>query len=130
MGLNIDAAIRIAAANSLWDHGEMISSIRMLQNIDKDSSLKKQTVPVSRSDLLSKIGYQVSVARLETPDNIQKNYLEPALKELKGKNEGKEAGHVFHQFAMFCDEQLQNPDGLEDLTRLQNLKKGKSDEVA
>ena len=130
MGLSVDAAIRIAAANSLWDHGEMISSIRMLQNIDKDSSLKKQTVPVSRSDLLSKIGHQVSVARLETPDNIQKNYLEPALKELKGKNEGKEAGHVFHQFAMFCDEQLQNPDGLEDLARLQSLKKGKSDEVA
>ncbi|KAK4232048.1 Serine/threonine-protein kinase tel1 [Podospora fimiseda] len=127
MGLHVDAAIRIEAANALWDQGEMISSIRMLQNIDKD--LKKQTVPVSRSDLLSKIGYQVSVARLESPDSIQKKYLEPALKELKGKNEGKEAGQVYHQFAMFCDEQLQNPDNLEDLARLQNLKRGKSDEV-
>lgn len=127
MGLRVDAAIRMEAANSLWDQGEMISSIRMLQNIDKD--LKKQTVPVSRTELLSKIGFQVSVARLESPDSIQKKYLEPALKELKGKNEGKEAGQVFHQFAMFCDEQLQNPDNLEDLARLQNLKKGKSDEV-
>ncbi|KAK3938496.1 hypothetical protein QBC46DRAFT_292278 [Diplogelasinospora grovesii] len=130
MGLVVDAAIRMEAANSLWDHGEMVSSIRMLQSIDKDSSLKKQTVPVSRSQLLSKIGHQVSVARLESPDNIQKKYLEPALKELKGQNEGIEAGQVFHQFAMFCDEQLQNPDGLEDLARLQNLKQGKSDEVA
>ncbi|KAK0621491.1 hypothetical protein B0T17DRAFT_608684 [Bombardia bombarda] len=130
LGLSVDAAIKIEAANSLWGHGEMISSIRMLQNIDRDSSLKKQTVPVSRSDLLSKIGYQVSVARLESPDNIQKKYLEPALKELRGKNEGKEAGQVYHQFAMFCDEQLQNPDGQEDLARLQSLKKGKSDEVA
>ncbi|KAJ4304114.1 Serine/threonine-protein kinase tel1 [Collariella sp. IMI 366227] len=129
LGLSVDAAIRIEAANSLWDHGEMISSIRMLQNIDKES-LKKQTVPVSRSDLLSKIGYQVSVARLESPDSIQKKYLEPALKELKGKLEGKEAGQVFHQFAMFCDEQLQNPDSLEDLARLQSLKKGKDEEVA
>ncbi|KAK3391861.1 hypothetical protein B0T20DRAFT_67652 [Sordaria brevicollis] len=129
MGLTVDAAIRMEAANSLWDQGEMISSIRMLQNIDKDSSLKKQTVPVSRSDLLSKIGYQVSVARLESPDNIQKRYLEPALKELKGRSEGKDAGRVYHQFAMFCDEQLQNPDGLEDLARLQNLKRGKNDEV-
>ncbi|KAJ9155108.1 Serine/threonine-protein kinase Tel1 [Pleurostoma richardsiae] len=129
-GLALDAAIRIEAANSLWDYGEMIPSIRMLQGIDKDSSLKKQTVPVSRSDLLSKIAYQVSVARLESPDNIQKRYLEPALKELKGKSEGKEAGKVFHQFAMFCDEQLQNPDGLEDLARLQGLKRGKSDEVS
>ncbi|KAK3954237.1 hypothetical protein QBC32DRAFT_385226 [Pseudoneurospora amorphoporcata] len=58
VGLTVDAAVRMEAANSLWDQGEMISSIRMLQNIDKDSSLKKQTVPVSRSDLLSKIGYQ------------------------------------------------------------------------
>ena len=130
MGLCVDAAIGIEAANSLWDHGEMLSSIRMLQNVDRDSSLRKQTVLVSRSDLLSKIGHQVSIARLESPDNIQKRYLEPALKELKGKSDGKEAGQVFHQFAMFCDEQLQNPDGLEDLARLQNLKKGKSDEVA
>lgn len=129
VGLTVDAAIRMEAANALWDQGEMTSSIRMLQNIDKDSSLKKQTVPVSRTDLLSKIGYQVSVARLESPDSIQKKYLEPALKELKGRSEGKEAGRVYHQFAMFCDEQLQNPDGLEDLARLQNLKKGKNDEV-
>nr|6SKY_A Chain A, Serine/threonine-protein kinase Tel1 [Thermochaetoides thermophila DSM 1495]6SKY_B Chain B, Serine/threonine-protein kinase Tel1 [Thermochaetoides thermophila DSM 1495]6SKZ_A Chain A, Serine/threonine-protein kinase Tel1 [Thermochaetoides thermophila DSM 1495]6SL0_A Chain A, Serine/threonine-protein kinase Tel1 [Thermochaetoides thermophila DSM 1495]6SL0_B Chain B, Serine/threonine-protein kinase Tel1 [Thermochaetoides thermophila DSM 1495]QGA31134.1 Tel1 [Thermochaetoides thermoph len=130
LGLSVDAAIKMEAANALWDHGEMISSIRMLQAIDKDSSLKKQSVPLSRSDLLSKIGYQVSVARLESPDAIQKKYLEPALKELKGKIEGREAGQVFHQFAVFCDEQLQNPDSLEDLARLQNLKKGKDEEVA
>ncbi|KAL2270361.1 hypothetical protein VTJ83DRAFT_2545 [Remersonia thermophila] len=130
LGLSIDAAVKMETANALWDQGEMITSIRMLQNIAGDSSLKKQTVPVSRSDLLSKISYRVSVARLESPDNIQKRYLEPALKELKGKIEGKDAGQVFHQFATFCDEQLQNPDSLEDLARLQNLKKGKDEEVA
>ncbi|KAK1999927.1 phosphatidylinositol 3 [Colletotrichum falcatum] len=130
LGIKVDAAIKIEAANSLWDHGEMISSIRMLQSIDNDSSLKKQTIPVSRSDLLSKIGHQVSVAKLEKPHHIQKNYLEPALKELKGKSEGQQAGHVYHQFAMFCDEQLQNQDSLEDLVRLQSLRKGKSDEVS
>ncbi|KAK1987210.1 phosphatidylinositol 3 [Colletotrichum cereale] len=130
LGIKVDAAIKIEAANSLWDHGEMISSIRMLQSIDNDSSLKKQTIPVRRSDLLSKIGHQVSVAKLEKPHHIQKNYLEPALKELKGKSEGQQAGHVYHQFAMFCDEQLQNQDSLEDLARLQSLRKGKSDEVS
>lgn len=129
LGLVVDAAIKMEAANSLWDHGEMTSSIGLLQSIGQDSSLKKQTVAVSESDLLSKIGYQVSLARLEKPQTIQKKYLEPALKELKGKSEGDEAGQVFHQFAMFCDEQLQNPDGLEDLARLQNLRQGKSDEV-
>jgi ataxia telangiectasia mutated family protein len=129
-GLHVDASVSIEAANSLWDHGEMSTSIRMLQNIDKDSRLKKQSIPVSRSDLLSKIGHQVSVARLEKPQDIQKKYLEPALKELKGNVEGKEAGFVYHQFAMFCDGQLQDPAGLEDLARLQGLRKGKSDEVA
>lgn len=130
LDLHVDAAIQIEAANSLWDYGEMSTSIRMLQGIDRDSSLRKQTIPVSRSDLLSKIGFQVSVARLEKPQDIQKKYLEPALKELKGKGEGREAGLVFHQFATFCDQQLQDPDGLEDLTRLQNLKKAKGDEVS
>ncbi len=130
LGLNIDGAIKMEIANSLWDHDEMIPSIRMLQDVDDNAELQKQTINVSRAELLSKIGHQVSVARLESPDSIQKNYLEPALKHLKGTNQGKDAGQVFHQFAMFCDEQLQSPDSQQDLDRLQNLKKGKSDEVA
>ena len=129
-GLSIEAAVTIEAANSLWDHGEMSTSIRMLQGIDKGSALNKQTIPISRADLLSKIGHQVSVARLEKPQDIQKKYLEPALKELKGTADGKDAGLVYHQFAIFCDGQLQDPAGLEDLRRLQSLKKGKSDEVS
>src|SRR6478752_2021631 len=79
LDIHVDAAVNIETANSLWDYGQMSTSIRMLQGIDRDASLKKQTLPVSRSDLLSKIGYQVSVARLEEPHDIQKNYLEPAL---------------------------------------------------
>jgi serine-protein kinase ATM len=129
-GLHVDAAIKMETANSLWDHGEMSTSISMLQGIDRDSSLKKQTIAVSRSDLLSKIGHQVSVARLEKPHDIQKKYLDPALSQLKGTVEGKQAGAVYHQFATFCDGQLQDPAGLEDLARLQSLRSGKRDEVA
>ncbi|KAI5919924.1 phosphatidylinositol 3 [Camillea tinctor] len=129
LGLHLGSVAKMEAADSLWDHGEMMSSIRMLQSIDEDTDFKKQTIPLSRPDLLAKTGYQISVARLEKPDSIQKNYLQPALKELNSKSDRQEAGKVYHQFAMFCDEQLQNPDGLEDLARLQHLKKGKSDEV-
>ncbi|RYP92132.1 hypothetical protein DL770_001713 [Monosporascus sp. CRB-9-2] len=129
LGLHLDAAVKIEAASSLWDHGEMMSSIHMLQAVDGDPNLKKQSIPVSRPDLLAKIGNQISVARLEKPESIQKNYLQPALKELRGRTDGQEAGKVYHQFAMFCDEQLQNSDSLEDLARLQHLRKGKSDEV-
>ncbi|ROW12568.1 hypothetical protein VMCG_00075 [Cytospora schulzeri] len=130
IGLVVDAAVSMETANSLWDYGEMIPSIRLLQALQGNaSSLKKQSISVTHADLLSKIGYQVSVAKLETADSIQKKYLEPALKELKGKSSGKEAGQVFHQFAVFCDEQLQNPDMLEDLARLQRLVQTKAEEV-
>ncbi|KAK3485611.1 Serine/threonine-protein kinase tel-1, partial [Neurospora crassa] len=105
MGLAVDAAIRMETANSLWDQGEMISSIRMLQNIDKESPLEKQTVPVSQS-----------------PDTIQKNYLEPALKELKGKSEGKEAGRVYHQFAMGKNDEVTQLKALIASTRDSQLK--------
>ncbi|KAF4123140.1 serine-protein kinase ATM [Geosmithia morbida] len=128
-GLVVDAAVKVEAANSLWDYGEMSTSIRILQGIDRSSSLVKQSIPITRPDLLSKIGHQVSVARLEKPQDIQKKYLEPALKELRGRSEGREAGLVYHQFAMFCDGQLQDPASMEDLARLQSLRKGKSTEV-
>ena len=129
IGLDLKAAIHQEAANALWDQGEMSSSIGMLQELQKNSSLKKQPIPVGRSSLLSKIGYQVSVARLEKPDRILETYLRPALTELRGKLVGSEAGHVFHQFAKFCDQQLQDPDGQEDLERLQRLTKNKREDV-
>lgn len=130
IGLSIDAAVKMDEAHSLWEYGEMISSIRLLQSLhDNAASLRKQDVPVSHAEVLSKIGHQVSVAKLETADSIQKKYLEPALKVLKGTNAGKEAGQVFHQFATFCDEQLQNPEMLEDLARLQRLVQSKAEEV-
>jgi ataxia telangiectasia mutated family protein len=129
LSLNLDAAIHIEAANALWDQGETISSIGILQGLDNAALLKKQAVPVSRADLLSKTGYQVSVARLEKADKIIDRYLRPALKELKGRIVGSDASQVFHQFAVFCDQQLEDPDSLEDLERLKKLSNGKRDEV-
>jgi serine-protein kinase ATM len=130
LGLNIDAAAKAEVASSLWDYGETAMSIRILQGIERDPSIKKQSIPVSRSHLLSTLAHHVSEARLEKPHDIQRSYLEPALKELRGSHAGKEAGQVFHQFAVFCDEQLQDPASLEDLERLQGLRAAKSSEVA
>lgn len=129
VGINPEVAIHLEAANALWDQGEMLSSIGMLQALDNPSMLKKQTIPVGRSDLLSKIGHQVSVARLEKPDRIIDKYLRPALKELKSRTTGSETGQVFLQFAVFCDQQLQDPDSLEDIERLNRLSKNKAAEV-
>ncbi|KAM3430198.1 hypothetical protein MY4824_007804 [Beauveria thailandica] len=130
LDLHVDASVNIEVANSLWDQGEMSTAIQMLQGIDKTSALNRQAIPVTKADLLAKIGDRMSVARREKPRDIQKKYLEPALKEIGSTNYGTEAGLVFHQFALFCDGQLQDADGLEDLGRLQNLRKAKSDEVS
>ncbi|TQV91433.1 hypothetical protein V2A60_008921 [Cordyceps javanica] len=130
LDLHVDASVNIEVANSLWDQGEMSTAIQMLQAIDAESALNRQAIPVTKADLLAKIGDRLSVARREKPRDIQKKYLEPALKEIGSTNYGTEAGLVFHQFALFCDGQLQDADGLEDLERLQNLRKAKSDEVS
>jgi ataxia telangiectasia mutated family protein len=129
VGISPEVAIHLEAANSLWDQGEMASSIGMLQGLDNAALLKTQTITIGRSELLSKIGYQVSVARLEKADKVIDKFLKPALKDLKGTTSGTEAGQVFHQFAMFCDQQLQDPDSVEDLERLKKLRKNKANEV-
>ncbi|PBP27873.1 phosphatidylinositol 3 [Diplocarpon rosae] len=129
VGVVPEVAIQLEAANALWDQGEMASSIGMLQALDDHETLKSQTITVRRSELLTKIGYRVSVARLEKAENVIEKYLRPALKELQGRAEGREAGRVFHQFAEFCDQQLQDPDSLEDLQRMEKLTKHKADEV-
>lgn len=43
--------------------------------------------------------------------------------------QGDEAGQVFHEFASFCDQQLQNQDSLEDFQRIQRLRERKEAEV-
>ena len=56
-------------------------------------------------------------------------YLLHAIKDLKGTTVGKEAGDVYHEFAVFCDRQLHNVDNLDDFNRIQMLKSQKEAEV-
>jgi ataxia telangiectasia mutated family protein len=56
-------------------------------------------------------------------------YLERAIMELNQNDSGSEAGRVFHEFAAFCDQQLQNPNNIEDYERALKLKKDKEAEV-
>ena len=55
--------------------------------------------------------------------------LKVAVKELKGVTMSDEAGEVYHEFASFCDQQLQNPDSLADFKRIQKLRERKEAEV-
>lgn len=56
-------------------------------------------------------------------------YLVPAIDELEGGFAGSEAGRVFHEFASFCDQQLQNPGNIEDYQRALKLRQNKEAEV-
>ncbi|KGO64762.1 PIK-related kinase, FATC [Penicillium italicum] len=129
LGMNIDGAAKFDLANVLWDQGEMTASIRMLQQLKGQNDLHKQAIPLSRAELLVTLGHHVAEARLEKPDSILQEYLYPAVKELKGSSDGEEAGRVYHGFATFCDQQLLNPDGLEDFKRVEQLRDRKEKEV-
>ena len=48
---------------------------------------------------------------------------------MHGRSDGHEAGEVFHEFATFCDRQLQNPGNIEDLNRITKLRQRKLEEV-
>lgn len=74
-------------------------------------------------------GNRISEARLEKPDKIMSGYLEKAIRELKRDESGSEAGRVYHEFASFCDQQLQNPSNIEDFQRASKLREDKQKEV-
>ena len=146
-GVNIAAAVQFETAQVLWDHGEMSTSINILQDLQGELRPGHQSNHVGKPELLAKLvdlaefrytalwmanniqGHQVSEARLEKPDEIINRYLIPAIKELHGASEGDEAGQVYHEFASFCDQQLQNADGLEDFQRITKLRERKEAEV-
>jgi len=58
------------------------------------------------------------------------NYLEPAIKALHGEKAGNDAGRVFHNFATFCDMQLQDSDNLDDFQRISSIRDRKQLELA
>ncbi|KAL3486656.1 hypothetical protein BJX62DRAFT_241792 [Aspergillus germanicus] len=129
LGLNVEGVAKFDLANVLWDQGEMAPSIQILQQLRDRNDLHKQAIPISRAELLVTLGHHIAEARLEKPEAIIQSYLTPAVKELKGRSEAEEAGRVYHGFAMFCDQQLQNPDGLEDFARVEQLRNRKEKEV-
>jgi serine-protein kinase ATM len=129
LGVLVDVPVQYEVSNVMWDQGEMVSSIQVLQDVLANSDLNAQTIPVVRPVLLARLGHRVSEARLEKPDEIISNYLVPAIQELHGHADGLEAGQVYHEFAAFCDQQLQNSDNREDMDRVQKLRDSKENEV-
>ncbi|WPH01965.1 Hypothetical protein R9X50_00481900 [Acrodontium crateriforme] len=128
-GVHIDAAAKVETASVLWDIGEATASVLMLRDILDIRGLEVQDIPVGRSGLLAQLAHQLAEARLEKPDEILENYLKPAIEKLQKRDSGHEAGNVFHEFASFCDQQLQSPGNIEDFSRIAKLRQKKADEV-
>lgn len=55
------------------------------------------------------------------PDTIIQDYLEPAIRELKGQTQGPGPGQAFHEFALFCDKQLLSAEAAEDMDRIKTV---------
>ncbi|KAF2138836.1 uncharacterized protein K452DRAFT_320941 [Aplosporella prunicola CBS 121167] len=127
VGLNIAVVAEFETASVLWDQGETTTSIRMLQRLEED--VKPGEAGVERSVLLATLGHHVGEARLEKPDEIMKHYMEPAIRELKSQQTGRQAGQVFHQFAAFCDKQLQSQETIDDMNRMKQLAERKEAEA-
>ncbi|KAI9667274.1 MAG: Serine/threonine-protein kinase tel1 [Bathelium mastoideum] len=128
-GIEVGAATTMELASVLWDQGEMASSIKLLKGLQNETHLERQDIPVSRALLLTQLGHHVAEARLEQPDEVIKAYLNPAVDALEGRLNNEFSGQVFHTFATFCEQQLQNPDGQEDFERVKSLREQKQNEV-
>ncbi|PYH43840.1 DNA-binding protein kinase TEL1 [Aspergillus saccharolyticus JOP 1030-1] len=134
LGHDTEGAAKFDLAHVFWDQGEMAASIEMLRQLKDRNDLHKQAVPISRAELLVTLvsregGHRTAQARLEKPETIIQDYMSVAVKELKQRSRGEDVGRVYHGFAMFCDQQLQNPDGLEDFRRVEQLRNRKEQEV-
>ncbi|KIW90931.1 uncharacterized protein Z519_08714 [Cladophialophora bantiana CBS 173.52] len=129
VGLKVDVAINYDLAKTLWAQEEVSASIGILQNLRERKDASQQAINVARADILTDLGHKIAEARLEKPDEIIERYLAPAIREIQKPCTGSAAGRVFHNFAAFCDMQLQDTDNLDDFTRINKIRDRKKREV-
>ena len=53
LGAKVDVAIGLEASNVLRDHGQMDSSIRMLQELIRNAEIDSQDIPIGKAKLLA-----------------------------------------------------------------------------
>jgi ataxia telangiectasia mutated family protein len=128
-GLKIESIAQYDLAKILWDQGQRATSIQMLRQLKDRDDLRQGAFAISRSEILADLGQRTAEARLSKPDEIIAQCLVPAIKALNGSSRGSEAGRVFHDFAAFCDLQLQNADDKDDFHRIETIRHRKEKEI-
>jgi ataxia telangiectasia mutated family protein len=129
IGLQADVVTKSETASVLWSTGEVTASVHMLRDALAAPTFESQDISAGRPGLLAQLAHQLAEARLEKPEEILAKYLEPAISHLQKRSEGEEAGKVYHEFATFCDKQLQNPANIDELNRITKLRQSKFEEM-
>lgn len=127
--LNTHNVITYDVANILWSQGEISAPVAMLKALQVAKHSESSEMTISKAELLTDLGQKLSQARLDRPDEVTANYLLPAIKALGGTTIGSMAGRVYHNFAAFCDEQLQDSVGKDDFERIEKIRNRKLQEV-
>ncbi|KAI9894288.1 MAG: Serine/threonine-protein kinase tel1 [Vezdaea aestivalis] len=130
LGLDIKSLAVDSAASVLWRQGESVASVQLLKTLMDGAPVDRTPFTVPKSEVMTKLGQRISDSRMEKPDSIIKHYLLPAINELREKQTGPTVGRLFHTFASFCDDQLQNSDFLDELDRMKALQQQRQEEIA
>lgn len=128
-GLKINAATDFETAMVLWGAGEATASVQILRHLSSRPTHESDDVKVGHAGVLAELARQLAHARMEKPEEILETCLKPAVKSLGSRGEGSEAGKVFHEYATFCDQQLQNPGSVEDYNRIASVRQKRHDEI-
>ncbi|KAI6801725.1 hypothetical protein KC361_g1627 [Hortaea werneckii] len=130
-----DSPIRISSAADyetamvLWGAGESSASVQMLRRIAAQATYGNDDIKVGHPTVLAELAHQLAEARLEKPEEIRTYCLTPAVDTLGGGRKGSEAGKVFHEYATFCDQQLQNPGNNEDFNRISMVRQKRLEDI-
>ena len=129
IGLDVKSVVTFDVANTLWAQGEVSAPIEMLKAIQISNDTKDPISCISKSEVLTDLGRKMSQARLDRVETITADYLQPAIKALERDSSGSERGRVYHNFAAFCDEQLQDPAAKDEFDRITKIRNRKLQEV-
>lgn len=119
--LDIETTAKYEEAIVLWEQGEQEKSIRIRQELRDYADFNTQDNKISLPVLLASLGHHVAEARSANPKEIIEDYLLPAIQKLEGQKQGPVPGQVFHEFALFCDKQLQSPGAAMDMERAKTI---------
>ena len=77
LGLNVEIAAQVEVANALRDQGELSASIRVLRNLENRTDFHKQTVTVTKSEILANL---VSICKLHLTHIAKSSRVNKSLK--------------------------------------------------